>query len=117
SHAHEQMVWGDFLHFINEINIENLINPNVISSEMKNVISEKDIVKQQSLLNELIVKSETLLSQINSKEDISKLSPKILELLKHYSDIQKKGLLHNLNHINAPQTKEQRIWTDILQSF
>nr|WP_245301433.1 flagellar hook-length control protein FliK [Virgibacillus natechei] len=87
-------------------------------------ISEEALIDTSAIQKELggiIAKVETLLSQIETKQDIKRAAPKILDLLQQWTSMQKKSgnsesnILSTMN--NKEGTKEQGIWRELVQSF
>lgn len=80
-----------------------------------------DLAVNQKELAAIVEKVETLLSQIENKQDIKKVAPKILDLLQQWTSMEKKlgnresGMLSTLNKNEG--TKEQAIWRELVQSF
>ncbi|UJL47940.1 flagellar hook-length control protein FliK [Virgibacillus sp. NKC19-16] len=105
----------------NEVDIKNMIleqwttlgsvNTEQIGPEVITAIEKVDI--------ELFSKFETLISQIENKQDIKKVAPKILELLEHWTTFEKKtsGDLSALSSLKSEGTKALAVWRELVQSF
>ncbi|WP_156289066.1 flagellar hook-length control protein FliK [Oceanobacillus salinisoli] len=68
---------------------------------------------------EIIAEFESLLSQMDTKEDASKVAPKILELLRQWTALEKNSVqVNDMQQLfKNNQSKEQMVWKDLIQSF
>ncbi|WP_068672391.1 flagellar hook-length control protein FliK [Oceanobacillus sp. Castelsardo] len=91
------------------------------SNELIQVTSSiKDEVRAEhkNILKDIILNFNNLITQLNNTDDLSKISPKVLELLKNYLKLDKTGqyLTSNLQQNNV-NNKEQLIWQDLIDFF
>lgn len=100
-----------------------VVNPAILA-ELKSVQGIKQLdaesfgaIKQQ--LANIMSKFESLLSEINNQDDIRKVAPKILELLKQWTGLENK-LIHASEiqeGVESTSLKVNQTWNEILLSY
>ena len=83
-----------------------------------NGMNKETLVENKGTLKDIILDFDSLIKQIKNPDDLPKISPKVLELLKDYLKLDKSG--ENLNTIlqqSNVDNEEQIIWKDLIDSF
>lgn len=95
----------------------NLVNNNE-QNQVTNGTNNEKIAGNKNILNDIILNFNSLITQIKNTDELSKISPKVLELLKNYFKLDKAGehLISILQQSNT-NSKEQLIWQDLIHSF
>lgn len=85
-------------------------------------LNEEVSKEMQKQFAEIFAKVDVLLSQIKTEQDSTKSAPKMLALLQQWSDLSKKtgnskGMENALAVMENMDTKEAKIWQELVQTF
>lgn len=101
--------------------LEELINTEQ-PYEVQSQVNADKLATLQKEFADVFAKAEELLSQITTKQDIVKMSPKILKLIQQWAAIERqsektKGTQNVLPSTENAETKEEKIWKTLIQTF
>lgn len=90
----------------------------VIKDTDLNEINKEFNLNKEAQFTELLTQIKPLLTSITNEEEIIKASPKLLELLNQWTDLERSGGNETSHLLSAENdTKELRLWKDLLFSF
>ncbi|WP_010093424.1 flagellar hook-length control protein FliK [Ornithinibacillus scapharcae] len=83
-------------------------------------LEQVDLVKVQNQLADLMVKFESLLSEVNNQQDIRRIAPKVLDILKQWSALENqlvRAFSSEGNQLEPVSYKMNQVLKEILQVY
>jgi flagellar hook-length control protein FliK len=84
------------------------------------LVDQSEVVKIQKQLMEVFSKFESFLSETNSQQDIKRIAPKILDLLKQWTALEKQLVRMNENPektVEPGNLKINQVWKEVLVAY
>ncbi|WP_047984879.1 flagellar hook-length control protein FliK [Ornithinibacillus californiensis] len=100
--------------------ISGVANVDVELLQESILVDQTEVVKIQNQLMEVFSKFESLLSQTNSQQDIKRIAPKILDLLKQWTALEKQLVRMNENPektVEPSNLKINQVWKEVLVAY